>query len=381
MSLIPKPALRIGVALTTLLALATASGQTKPCPIDGMRLPVPAPKPWNDAGGTDSDGCRWSIDTDGRWTVAGLDAVVACPKCHAAFLSDDLPFPLTKAQIEQVLQAVASVPPGSAEDPARRFRLAAATYDALGGARLGAAPVEPDAFLGELLLRGAWAARATAVLPDFDAAYRPRDLPQALAALEGLEARLRQGARERGGLDPLLLEVERLRSLTDMVDRLPGPAAASLSDRLTEALILLEQELYALREDLPDQQTARGSAEDRYVALVRACLRYGDPTRRRAWAESARARFGEVVEPRLQTLAAACAREAELLELAEARFARAAEAPGLAPARVAALLFLAGDCARRRGDEGTSTQRFQRVRVLAPGSTPGRRAVFLLGQN
>ena len=360
-------------------ALSLAQGQTSPCPVDGVRLALPTAHVWNDAGGLDSDGCRWSLDAEGGWRIAGLNAVVACPQCHAAFRFDHLPLPLTQAESDRVRAALARTP-HRVDDPAGRFQLAVITYEALGSDRVRALGLGLDAFLGELLLHAAWAERGGAVLPQFDAAYRPRDLPRARRTLIALEEGTLRQRRRGPGVGELLLEAERLRLLARQVDQLPDPVASVLSDRLVEHLIRLEQSLYALRDALPAERAAAGSDADAHLGLVRAWLRYGDPERRAAWERSARTRFGEVVEGPLRAIAAAAEREAALLDAAGARFATAAEAPDLTPPRRARLHFLAGDCARRRGDAERAALHLQRARELAPGSRSSQDAAFLLGQ-
>ena len=227
MNPIPHRVRLLSAVWAVCVALSLAQGQTSPCPVDGVRLPLPTAHAWNDAGGIDSDGCRWSLDAEGRWRVAGSSAVVACPQCRAAFRFDHLPLPLTQAEADRVRAALAQAP-HTPDDPVGRFRLAAVTYEALGADRVRALGLGFDAFLGELLLHAAWAARAAAVLPQFDVSYRPRDLVRARQALTALEEGTLRQRRRGPSVDELLLEVERMRLLTRRVDQLPDPVVRVL---------------------------------------------------------------------------------------------------------------------------------------------------------
>jgi hypothetical protein len=127
---------------------------------------------------------------------------------------------------------------------------------------------------------------------------------------------------------------------------------------LVQKLALLDED--GGREDLSVPQLRR--------ALAKALIRYGSPAR---WRVQLDALGAEADGMRV-----ACAEEARLLKDARASFLEAAEGTTGA-AEKARLLFLAGDAARRRGEDDEAQACFADVVRLAPESEVGRRAALL----
>lgn len=365
---------RWGGALLIAAAIA-ARAQEVPahCPVDGASLSVPPGGAWNAAGGVDSDGCTYAVDAGGRWRIPTLEEVVACARCGGAWRVQDLGLRLTQAEGDAVRGALAAAQSGFSWHPvAARHERAAASYAALGSDRRPAPHLA-----AEMLLRAAWAVRGEAVLGDApDGSYRPRDPAEARAGLSELRARQGQGGR-RSRIEAMQLALERTRE--ELQACAPaGPTAALARQRARQALEQLEQELCALRSDLAPE--APEPERDLLVALARAASRLGDPVERDRWLSVARSRLGERVAQRLAALERAWTEESRLLALAGGELLRGAEATS-DPREQARLLYLAGDCARRRGEpEKAWREPFERARKLDPDGRTGRWAGLLLGR-
>ena len=364
-----------GGVLAALIATAGAAAQELParCPIDGAALRLAAGGTWNAAGGEDSDGCTWAVDAAGRWRVVGLDEVVSCARCKSAWRGQDLGLRLGPAEERAITAALASV--ASSSIPlAERHERAAACYRALPPALRPAPWLE-----AEMLLRAAWAARSEAVLADPaggdpDPLYRPRDPGEALDALRALEARLGQGGRP-SHIEVMLVLLEQVRE--ELGHCAPASTLAALArERAAHGLSRLEQELFALRADLPPEVARRAQGEQ-LLALARAATRLGDPAARERWLRLGETRLGERLTARVQAVRQACAEEARLLGLAGQALLQAAEGE-TDPRQRARLLYLGGDCARRRGDPRAARAALSQVQPLYPEGRPAQWAAVLL---
>lgn len=374
------PSTPLLLALAAILC-ATAPAQELParCPLDGASVNLPGGGVWNTAGGEDSDGCLWAVEARQRWRIPILDEVVECGRCGGAWRVSDLGLTLTAPEREAIQAGLSAVGPLSSLPLAARHQRAAVCYRALAGRLPG--------LDGEMLLRAAWAARSGAVLQeDPEPAYRPRDPREALAQMAQLETRLAQGGRP-SRIETMLGLVEQARSELETCG--PGaPPDEIARERAQQALQRMEQELCALRAELPPEAAERSAQRvqgDLQLTLARACLRLGDPRRRERWLDLAALRLGARGATRVEALRRLCAEEARLLTLAAPLLRAAATGAEGHPApqdprEQARLLYLAGDCARRCGEDEQARQDLERVRVLDPAGRPARWAAVLLGQ-
>jgi hypothetical protein len=354
-----------------LLGLVALAGATEvSCP--QCQVPVPAPvRPWNVAGGVDSDGCTYAVDSEGTWRVVGLDQVVDCARCGLAFDRGRVPAVPPGFQAQLDAERKRRGLPGGRLPARARHELAAWVHKSLGVP--GLSPTAQRALVGELLLRAAWAARGEA-LGDADAGgYRPRDLREARKQLDGLEVRARFDPHQEPEvqrLDGLLvgLEGSRLRLEARLSTEPPAGRFRLLREHM--ALGELERQLLARKAVALRAASARERLTPAALrrALWAAWLRGGHPTRWRA--ALARAQGADA-----RSFAQAAANEQRLLKAAAVELRAAAATAGTQ--LKARLLFLVGECARRRGEADAARQAFADAMRLAPGDAVVGRAKLL----
>lgn len=374
---------RIATAAIVLLAGSAAARAADPvsCPVDGSPLTLPPARAWNAGAGSDSDGCLWAIDAEGRRWVVGVDDHVACEACHAVFTADQVARRLTSAQVDAIRAAVAADPSGpDLPSNARRLERAADSRRAALAASPGADAAAIEAEAGALLLRAAWAARADAVLGGADDGYRPRTTAEARARLAALEERVRRGTDQdpgRAHLAAAEADLEGLRAALDHLEgRLPLGADQLPAARARHLLADLERRLLETRAHLAAGTSSEPGLE---LVLARAWTRFGDPARRERWLDDARTRHGPAIATEVERVRRACAEEARLLARARACFEAAATSPGAAPDERARLLFLAGDTARRTGDLAAARALLERAIAADPHGRLAGAAQALLG--
>jgi hypothetical protein len=372
----------IAAGAAVLLGAAPARpADPVPCPIDGAPLALPAARAWNAGAGSDSDGCVWAIDAEGRRRVVGVDDHVTCGGCGAVFTTDPTEARLTPAQVAAVRAAVAADPQGArVATNARRLERAADTRRAALAALPGATAAV-DAEAGGLLLRAAWAARAEAVLGGADDGYHPRTIAEARERLAALEERVRRGTDQdpgRAHLAAAEADIEGLRAALDLLEgRLPLGADQLPAARARHLLADLERRLLETRAHLAAGTSSEPGLE---LVLARAWTRFGDPARRDRWLDDARARHGPSIAAEVERVRRACAEEARLLGRARACFeAAAAAASAGAPDERARLWFLAGDAARRTGDAVGARALLERAVAADPQGRLAGAAQALLG--
>ncbi len=348
------------------------------CPLDGGVLGPPASS-WNLAGGVDADGCGWSLDAEGRRRATSPQAVVGCGGCGAAFRRDLVPAALSPAEVAAVRSAAASVGPRASAEQ-RRCEVAAAVARALD-------PPQAAALAGELLLRAAHAARAHALADGPDEGYAPRDLAEAREQLAALAARATRRARDAEPvrtIDAALAELEAARVARSSAAADPGEPAGSVGARLRASraaaeLAALERRLLEERAVALEAARAREPAtrEELRLALLRARLRWGDPTGRAEEVAALRAQ-APALNALLDRFVAGCTEEARLLAAAGAALRAAAE-ESADPAERARLALLAAECARRRGARDEARALLALAAAAAPGSADVEQARALLG--
>ena len=252
-----------------------AEAQTMPCPVDGTPLEL-ATRPWNRAGGVDSDDCIYSIDADGKWFITGLETVVSCPSCCAGFLRDHLTLTFSPRQIAAL---TAALDEARKEQPTRSpAEWAALTYQALGAAALGLErPLE--VVLAELYLRAAWSARGRAVGPEGCGRFRPQTLEEAFSEWTALAARAQQDplrTPEVLAVDALLANLEDARAELALIS--PSSAERSLHKiSALSALAVSERSLLAERATLIREATKQAlSPATRQLDWLKASIRCGD---------------------------------------------------------------------------------------------------------
>lgn len=372
------------LAVPLLSAGVTLAGD-RPCPTgQGGRLGVPS-VPWNLGGGVDSDGCAYALDAEGKLRVLGLDVVDECLTCGGAFLVRPLGGVRPGGGSSLPKDEVRALAAGFRQErglagqarlsAAARLELAARCYERF-GPRLGVAAPEREALVGRLLLRAAWAARGEAVLAGPDAGFRPRSLAEVDEQLAALDARHdadAASAPEVRAIERSLSDLGRVRATLEagLAEAAPAERFRRLGAQLS--LDRLEVELYARKEGRL-AELARQQPLDRQQlseARVRAWIRAGERRRWRRALEGAQ-------EPSAQVAARACAEEQRLLGLAQGFLRRAGE-QSADLSRSALLLFLAGDAARRLGQESVSRALYAKVLSLAHDDEVGRRAAHLLG--
>jgi hypothetical protein len=362
-------------AFVCLVALATPGavrGQDGAglCPLDRegrpVRLEPPAPAPWTAAGGVDSDGCRYGLSPDGGLFVAGLAALVDCPRCGLSYLPQHLDQAPSAEQAGR-LAKLAQSPAATA------WERAAQVSEVL----LVDGDEHLDLHLADLYLQGAWAARGRAALSGTDVGYRPHGVVAARAQLDALERRVRADPRqapEVKRLDALLADLEDTRAGVAPLPRDLPPLARRTILRSHAHLAELERQLLARKRDLLAQARDRGQgvslAEGREL-LARAWIRYGEPERHRALLARVEADRPE----RVAEIRAAVEEEARLLGLAAEAMDRAM---GRASEEVRVRLrFLRADCARRLGDP-QATALLREALAGAPEGHPARKAASAL---
>jgi hypothetical protein len=351
-------------------------------------------EPWNLGGGVDSDGCRYAVDQSGRRRVPVDRSIVTCSTCNAGFPKELSTLTLTAAERVRVRAIATNV----GRSPGRRWGVAAATLRLLGLTRLGREG-NLETRVGEMFLRGAWEARARAVKGKLTGGYAPMNLKEADEQVAILDRRVRQDPRRRPdvvNLECLLTELEAARASLDEgllagLDAIHSAVSGIDPSRREEAqqsllqsrrsllqsrsrFARLERQLLVQKLALLDEE---GGREDLSVpqlrrALTTALIRSGSPARWRVHLDK--------LGPEADVMRAACAEEAGLLESAKASFLQAAEDPQTGDAERARLLYLAGDAARRRGEDAEAQRLFADVIGLAPESEVGRRAALLRGR-
>ncbi|MDC3378861.1 hypothetical protein OAX78_01080 [Planctomycetota bacterium] len=355
------------------------------CPVDRERSVVPAAQPWNTGGGVDSDDCRYAVEADGQRRVLGLDDVVECSRCHAAFRRDHLELTLSVAEKDAIRAAVGDDLVTSDLPGVRRLELAAATYGALTTLPENASP---QAIRAVLLLQSAWAARAEAVLRGPDAGYRPQTLAQAWTLLQELDVRAAAEPGVEGGpADALLVDLERARAALGKIDGVPLAARFALEHVHLE-LMRAERRAMWLRDERSrterEQANEAGALHRGDLLLAVACAweRWGDPVRRDHWLDAVEVFAGEgAAAERLQRevvrIRRSCAEERRLLGVARESLLNVADAAAGPPER-ARLLYLAGDAARRRGELELARADLHAAAAAFPPGEAAARAEALL---
>ena len=339
------PPWQVPLILVLTLALTAARGGETPCPLCESPV-VTAARPWNFAGGIDSDGCGYALDERGERRVVGLGRVGECSRCGLAF---EPGAPLVRQGLAEALPAERKrlgLVRGQASEVGARHELAAWAATR-GGPAPGEPPAEHQARAARLWLRAAWAARAEVVLTH-TRDYAPTTVEGARAALRLLLQRAARDPHELPEvrrLDDALAGLERGRvQLGETLGESSGPAARLRLLRRLQALDRLERDLLRRKADSLRQAREREPLRPAELrrALFAAWVRYG---RRARWERELSA-----LEPGPRERARAA------LALEAARLARAAAAARAAAKleperqRQAALWFVAGDAARRRGE-------------------------------
>ena len=344
------------LVLALAFALTPALGSETPCPLCEAPV-VTAARPWNFAGGIDSDGCGYALDQRGALRVVGLSAVRECSRCGLAFEPGQ---PLVRAGLREALPAERKrlgLREGQPSEVGALHELAA-----WAAAKGGPAPGETKAAhlgrVARLWLRAAWAARAEAVLP-YARDYAPTSVERARQALASLQRRAARDPHELPAvrrIDDSLAGLGRGRvQLSESLSQSEQPGARLRLLRRLRTLDRLERDLFerkaeALRRAAEEEPLR---PEELRRATFAAWVRYG---RRARW-EQGLAELAPAVRERVQ---AALRRE-------ERRLGRAAEAARAAaqaqPERglQAAWWFVAGDAARRRGELDAARKDFARA--------------------
>jgi hypothetical protein len=407
-------------ALLALLAAAVHAQGDAPrylvCPLDGQTLECYAGNASNEAGGRDSDGCRWAVAADGRLEVLELREILACPRCGMALYRAHLEAAAklgrsaAEAAISSGILAAGPIDPGRLETVVAH---AVATYRALGLAPLGIKD-DPDAFEGKLWVRAAWAARMRLVRDDEAASAppivsAPRTADEAQRRVEvDLDAIYRTGGATKSEtaayFEDALGSLDQVRSTLDPLDReKEGPPSRRLAFEQTRSargtggrpprhhpapapppgpptLLLLRA---SLRTDKGLDLTGRQMRE-LALAIGRAAHRSGDAPRREQWLDEA------TKPPAGPEWTDAAQRTRDCVKVEEKYLALAAAALEKGAARCqgerrAGLLALAADMVRRLIDDPKS-ELVWKARALATHAAEGadaaspaaRHATFLL---
>jgi len=344
------------VILALLFVLTPALGGETPCPLCETPV-VTSARPWNFAGGIDSDGCGYALDQRGALRVVGLLAVRECSRCGLAFEPGQ---PLVTAGLAKSLAAERKrlgLEAGRESEVGARHELAAWAAE-----RGGPAPGEGrGAYLqrvARLWLRAAWAARGRVVVAEGQD-YAPTSVEGARAALARLQERVARDPHalpEVRRLDDSLAGLERGRvQLTETLAQASAPATRLRLLRRLRTLDRLERDLLERKGDALRRAQQREPLRPRALrrALLSAWVRYG---RRARWEEGLAGLAPREREP----VRAALALEARRLGKA-AEAARAAAKLEPVRQRQAALWFVAGDAARRRGELDLARRDFTRA--------------------
>jgi hypothetical protein len=363
------------------------------CPLDGERFEVPLTVSANEGGGRDSDGCRWSIDPDGRLEVLELHDLVSCPKCGAALYRGNLEAAARlhrRADEAAIASALASAPPIDRSRIETTVAHALATYRVLGPAELGLTD-GMDALEGRLWLRAAWAVRMRLVRddegPPLPVLFAPRnalDAVQKLATLELQAVPAGPGPNPATPVEDALGSLDQARTVLDPLDQDAKPSRRLAFERARSALDLIEQTLLILRGNLRtdrESDLSGRAAREFALAVARAAHRSGDGVRREQWlGEATQGDAPNDIVQEAARLRSWSQEESAYLGRAAEALARGAEnAP---PERRAVLLALAADATRRRiSDPDSDLVRDARTlaqRAAAGTGAGARHATFLL---
>ncbi|HZV01764.1 MAG TPA: hypothetical protein VFF73_33945 [Planctomycetota bacterium] len=392
-------------ALLALFAAAVHAQGDAPhylvCPLDGQTLECYAGNGSNEAGGRDSDGCRWVVGADGRLEVLELREILACPRCGMALYRAHLEAAAklgrsaAEAAISSGILAAGPIDPGRLETVVAH---AVATYRALGLASLGIKD-DADVFEGKLWVRAAWAARMRLVRDDEAASAppivsAPRTADEAQRRVEvDLDAIYRTGGATKSEtaayFEDALGNLDQVRSTLDPLDRdKEGPPSRRLAfEQTRSALDTVERTLLLLRASLrTDKGLDLTGRQMRELALAigRAAHRAGDAARREQWLDEA------TKPPAGPEWTDAAQRTRDCVKVEEKYLALAAAALEKGASRCegerrAGLLALAADMVRRLVDDPKS-ELVWKARALATHAAEGagaaspaaRHSTFLL---